>query len=164
MSFKAPLTAVASAAAMALLLTTSLATTAAAQPPPDAPTAPSHHERGLPPPLAALNLTDAQKDRIKSLHESQKAAHEQQHATERSLHEGLRTLTPAAPDYAQQVERIATQLGQAHAQHIRDMAQERAQVWAILTPAQQAQLAAMPPPQPGQWHHHPHHFQDGPKG
>ena len=164
MSFKIRFAPVALTAA---LLAGGLGAVASAQPPPDAPTPPPPHERGLPPQLAALNLTDAQKDKIKSLHESQKAAHEQQHEAERALDKSLWALTPAAPNYAQEVDRIATQLGQAHAQHIRDMAQQRAQIWAILTPAQQAQLAAMPQPAFDGPHHGPHHGpgpEAGPRG
>jgi Spy/CpxP family protein refolding chaperone len=142
--------------AAALLLiggVSSLAFAEAFDAPPPAGTEHGPHEHGLPPHLAALNLSDAQKARIKALHESQKAQHEQQRDADKALGESLRTLSPSAPNYTQEVDRIATQMGQAHAQRIRDMAAVRAQEWAILTPSQQSQLAAMPPPEHGRWHH-----------
>lgn len=115
----------------------------AVEPSPDAAVAPQH-ERGLPPRLAALNLSEAQKDKIKALHQSGHQQHEQQRDAGRALHEKLQALSPGAANYTQEVDRIATQLGQEQAQRIREMAAMRAQVWAILTPQQQAQLAAMP--------------------
>lgn len=126
----------------------------AAEAPPDAAEAPQH-ERGLPPHLAALNLSDAQKDKIRSLHQAGHQQHEQQRDDGRALHEKLHALNPGAANYTQEVDRIATQMGQEQAQRIREMAAMRAQVWAILTPQQQVQLAAMPAEERGA-HRHGH--------
>ncbi len=148
--------------AAAALLAVGISSFAAVQafdpppPPPDAAVAPQRYHHGLPPELAALNLSDAQKAQIKALHQAGKAQHQQQHAAGKALHQSLRKLSPGAPNYTQEVDRIATQMGQAFAQHVRDAAAMHAQVWALLTPLQQSQLAAMPPPEPGH-RRHMHH-------
>lgn len=101
----------------------------------------------LPPRFAALGLSDAQKDKIKTMHESRHAEHKAKHQAARALHESLYNLSPGAANYTQEVDRIATQMGQAHANEIRENAAFRAQEWAVLTPTQQSQLAAMPKPE-----------------
>lgn len=57
-------------------------------------------------------------------------------------------MSPASPAYAQEVDRIAAEMGVQKAQQVREMAAMRASVWAILTPSQQSQLAAMPKLEP----------------
>lgn len=120
--------------------------TAVAEPPP-----PEHGPRvernGLPPQFESLGLSDAQKAKIKALHEAQRADRKEDRAALKALHDSLRDLSPAAPNYTQEVDRIATALGQEQAQRIRERAALRQQVWAVLTPTQQAQLAAMPKPE-----------------
>ncbi len=100
----------------------------------------------LPRHLAALGLSDAQKTQIKALREASHARHQQERADRKALHESLWALSPSAPNYTAEVDRIATLLGQEHATLIRAKAALRAQQWAILTPSQQSQLAAMPKP------------------
>ena len=100
----------------------------------------------IPKHLEALGLSDAQKAQFKSIREASHAKRQQNRSEGQALHESLRTLSPAAPNYTQEVNRIATLMGQEHADRIRDRAAIRAQEWAILTPSQQSQLAAMPKP------------------
>lgn len=100
----------------------------------------------MPKHLEALGLSDAQKAQIKALHEAKHAERQNDRAASKALHESLRDLSPAAPNYTQEVNRIATLMGQEHADRIRDRAAIRAQHWAILTPSQQSQLAATPKP------------------
>lgn len=100
----------------------------------------------LPKHLEALGLSDAQKAQIKALRAASHARHRQDLADRKALHESLRNLSPAAPNYSAEVDRIAALLGQEHATLIRAKGALRAQEWAILTPSQQSQLAAMPKP------------------
>ena len=102
----------------------------------------------LPPQLAALDLSAAQKAQIKMLHESKKSEHQARHEAHRKLRAALRDLSPSNPSYTSEVDRIAQEMGAQKAQQVRDMAAMRASVWAILTPSQQSQLAAMPRPEP----------------
>lgn len=123
-----------------------------------APERPAHgkHFRGdgLPKHLEALGLSDSQKAQIKALHQAGFANKQQTREADRALHESLRALSPAAPNYRAETDRIATLMGQRHADRIRDRAEMRAKQWAILTPSQQSQLAAMPQPEPrkARWH------------
>ena len=144
----------------AALIAASLSGAAIAQP---AATAerPAHgkhfkHMRGdgLPKHLEALGLSDAQKAQMKALHQASFAAKQQTREADRALHESLRALSPSAPNYSAEADRIATLMGQRHAERIRDRAAMRAKQWAILTPSQQSQLAAMPKPEPrkARWH------------
>ena len=100
----------------------------------------------LPKHLEALGLNDTQKAQFKAIRVAKHAERQNDRAAGKALHESLRDLSPAAPNYTQEVDRIATLMGQEHADRIRDMAAVRAQEWAILTPSQQSQLAAMPKP------------------
>jgi len=100
----------------------------------------------LPKHLEALGLSDAQKAQFKAIRAASLAQHQQTREAGKALHESLFNLSPAAPNYTQEVDRIATLMGQAHADRIRERAALRAQEWAILTPSQQSQLAAMPKP------------------
>lgn len=100
----------------------------------------------LPKPLEALGLSDTQKAQFKAIREANFAKRQQSRSEGKALHESLRDLSPAAANYTQEVNRIATLMGQEHADRIRERAAIRAQEWAILTPSQQSQLAAMPKP------------------
>ena len=100
----------------------------------------------LPKHLETLGLNDTQKAQFKALREARFAKHKQERAGGESLRDTLKNLSPAAPNYTAEVDRIAALMGQQHAQRIRDGAATRAQEWAILTPSQQSQLAAMPKP------------------
>ncbi|MES2886008.1 MAG: Spy/CpxP family protein refolding chaperone [Pseudomonadota bacterium] len=100
----------------------------------------------LPKHLEALGLSDAQKTQIKALRVASHAKHRQELADRKALHQSLRDLSPAAPNYTAEVDRIANLLGQEHVTLIKAKAALRAQEWAILTPSQQSQLAAMPKP------------------
>ena len=137
--------------AVALLALGMGAAQAASDTPPDGEERPHHgHFFGgdrLPPHLQALDLSDSQKAQIKALHEASRPAHEQTREANRALRDSLRELSPSAANYTQEVDRIAALLGQAAADRIREGAAMRAHVWAILTPSQQSQLAAMPKPE-----------------
>lgn len=136
----------------ATLLAASLGGAAFAQPPEGplgGPGRGEHHRFDadrLPPHLEALGLSDAQKAQIKALQQARRTQHEQTREADKALHESLFNLSPSAPNYTQEVDRIATLMGQKHADRIREGAAVRAQEWAILTPSQQSQLAAMPKP------------------
>lgn len=141
----------------AALITVSLSGAALAQPAvtTEAPAHGKYHQGDrLPEPFEALGLSDSQKARIKALHEARWAQKKQSRAADKALYESLRSLSPAAPNYTAEADRIATLLGQRHAEKIRERAELRAQQWAILTPSQQAQLAAIPAPEPrkARWH------------
>ena len=141
----------------AALIAASLSSAVIAQPA-EAPERPAHGKHfkgnGLPKHLEALGLSDSQKAQIKALHQASFAGKQQTREADRALQESLRALSPSVPNYSAEVDRIATLMGQRHAERIRDRAEMRAKQWAILTPSQQSQLAAMPKPEPrkARWH------------
>lgn len=101
----------------------------------------------IPKHLEALGLSETQKAQFKAIRVAKHAERQGDYAASKALKQSLRDLSPAAPNYTQEVNRIATLMGQEHADRIRDMAAVRAQEWAILTPSQQSQLAATPKPE-----------------
>jgi protein CpxP len=115
----------------------------ATQPPPP-PGAPGRHHHGGPwHLLGKLDLSAAQKQQIKEImtaaHPQMQSLHEQMEANSLKL----RQTQPTAPNYAS----IASQVSQTHgtlaAQMMTQRADVRAQVFKVLTPAQQAQLTAL---------------------
>src|SRR5216684_8670593 len=115
----------------------------ATQPPPP-PGSPGRHPHGGPwHLLGKLDLSAAQKQQIKEImtaaHPQMQSLHEQMQAN--SLE--LRQTQPTDPNYAN----IASQVSQTHgslaAQMMTQRADVRAQVFKVLTPAQQAQLSAL---------------------
>ncbi len=102
-----------------------------------------HHHRGPWHLLGKLGLSDAQKQQIKGImtaaHPQMSALHEQMRANSLKL----RQTQPTDPNYAN----IASQVSQTHgslaAQMMTQQAEVRGQVFKVLTPAQQGQLAAL---------------------
>jgi len=128
----------------------------AAQPPPP-PGNPGRHHQGEPwHLLGKLDLNAAQKQQIKEImtaaHPQMQSLHEQMQANSKKLWQ----TQPTDPNYAS----IASQVSQTHgslaAQMMTQRADLRAQVFKVLTPAQQAQLTALE----AEKHTHEH----GPRG
>lgn len=117
------------------------ATTTPTPPPPGAPG--WHHHRGPWHLLAKLDLNATQKQQIKDImtaaHPEMQSLHEQMHANSLKLQQ----TQPTDPNYSS----IASQVSQAHgslaAQAMTQQADVRAQVFKVLTPAQQGQLATL---------------------
>ncbi len=103
-----------------------------------------HHHRGGPwHLLSKLNLSASQKQQIKDImttaHPQMQSLHEQMRANMQKLQQ----TAPTDPNYSS----IASQVGQTHgslaAQAFTQRAELRAQVYKVLTPAQQSQLTAL---------------------
>lgn len=114
-----------------------------AAPPPPPGAQGWHHHRGPWHMLGKLGLSDAQKQQIKAI---MAAARPQM----RSLHEQMRSNTlklrqtqPSDPNYASIVSEVSQMHGSLSAQSMTQRAQLRAQIFKVLTPAQQTQLAAL---------------------
>ncbi len=125
----------------------SMATAADVSTTPPAPAAPGphgwHHHRGSGHLLGKLGLSDAQKQQIKDImtaaRPQMQSLHEQMRANSLKLQQTL----PTDPNYSS----IASQVSQTHgsltAQGMTRRAEVRAQVFMVLTPAQQTQLTAL---------------------
>lgn len=102
-----------------------------------------HHHGGPGHLLDKLGLSDAQRQQIKGIitatHPQMQSLHEQMRANSLKLQQTL----PTDPNYGS----IASQVSQTHgslaAQGMTQRAEVRAQVFKVLTPAQQAQLTAL---------------------
>jgi Spy/CpxP family protein refolding chaperone len=123
-----------------------------------------HHHRGPWHLLGKLGLSDAQKAQIKAL---MTAARPQMQSLREQMHANmlkLRQTQPSDPNYAG----IASQVSQAHgslsAQMVTQHANLRAQVFKVLTPAQQTQLAALEAQMQARMQAHKHGAWDGPAG
>ena len=117
---------------------------ATAAPPPPPPGAQGwHHHRGPWHLLGKLGLSAAQQQQIKEI---MTAAHPQMQSLREQIHANslkLQQTKPTDPNYSS----IASQVSQTHgslaAQAMTQRAEVRAQVFKVLTPAQQTQLATL---------------------
>jgi periplasmic protein CpxP/Spy len=102
-----------------------------------------HHRGGEGHLLRQLGLSDQQKSQIKAImaaaHPEMQNLHEQMHANSLTL----RNTKPTDPNYASIVSQASQTHGSLSAQAMAQHAQVRAQVFKVLTPAQQTQLAAL---------------------
>jgi protein CpxP len=115
----------------------------ATQPPPP-PGAPERHHHGGPwQLLGKLDLSATQKQQIKEImtaaHPQMQSLHEQMHANSLKL----RQTPPTDPNYASVVTQVSQTEGSLAAQMMTQRADVRAQVFKVLTPAQQGQLATL---------------------
>ena len=102
-----------------------------------------HHHRGEGRLLSQLGLSEQQRVQIKAImsatHPEMQSLHEQMHANSLTL----RNTKPSDPNYASIVSQVSQTHGSLSAQAMAQHAQVRAQVFRVLTPAQQTQLAAL---------------------
>src|SRR5580704_12077587 len=130
----------------AMLLTAGAALTAAA----GAPDAPSgfqgwRHHGGVLHMLSRLNLSDAQKQQVRDI---VAAARPQLESLREQMHANrlqLKQTQPNDPNYASVALQASQTQGSLSAQMTAQQAELRAQVFKVLTPAQQTQLAALEP-------------------
>jgi periplasmic protein CpxP/Spy len=122
---------------------TAAADATAAPPPPPAGAHGWHHHRGPWHLLGKLDLSAAQQQQIKDI---MTAAHPQMQSLREQMHANslkLQQTQPTDPNYSS----IASQVSQTHgslaAQAMTQRAEVRAQVFKVLTPAQQTQLATL---------------------
>jgi protein CpxP len=99
-----------------------------------------HHQGHL---LSKLNLTAEQQASVKAIMANagpqMKSLHQEMHANMLKL-QGTQ---PNDPNYANVVAEVTQANGTLHSQMISQQAEVRAQVFKVLTPAQQTQLAAL---------------------
>jgi periplasmic protein CpxP/Spy len=110
-----------------------------------APTAPGpygwHHHHGHL--LSKLNLSAEQQASIKTIMTNAGPQMKSIHQEMRANSLKLQTTQPNDPNYANVVAEVTSANGSLHSQMISQQADVRAQVFKVLTPAQQTQLAAL---------------------
>lgn len=120
-----------------------VATTAA----PPAPPAPGphawHHHHGAGRLLAKLNLSAEQQASVKTIMANAGPQMKSIHQEMRANSLKLRQTQPNDPNYANVVAQVTQANGSLHSQMITQKEAVRAQVFKVLTPAQQTQLVAL---------------------
>jgi protein CpxP len=128
-------------AAAAMSVASAAEQAAATQPPPPGPAGGNH--RGPWHLLSQLDLSAAQKQQIKDILNAARPQMQSLHEQLQANSLKLRQTPPTDPNYVN----IAAQASQTHgslsAQMMTQRAEMRAQVFKVLTPAQQTQLAAL---------------------
>jgi Spy/CpxP family protein refolding chaperone len=102
-----------------------------------------HHHRGHGQMmmLGKLNLSDAQKASVKQIIRSSREQNKSSRDALRQQRSAFESMTPNQVGYQAAASRLAQAEGQATQQRVQQMANLRAQIYAVLTPAQQAQAA-----------------------
>ena len=91
---------------------------------------------------AELGLSADQQQRIKGIQEANRPAMQQLREDLRGNSERLRRVQPDDPTYASVVAEGSRRAGEFTARMVQDAAQQRAQVWQVLTPEQRVKMAA----------------------
>jgi protein CpxP len=121
--------------------------TAAEEATPAAPAAPGphawHHHHGEGRLLAKLNLSAEQQAAVKTIMTNAGPQMKSLHQEMRANSLKLRQTQPNDPNYANVVAQVTQANGALHSQLITQKEAVRAQVFKVLTPAQQTQLAAL---------------------
>jgi protein CpxP len=112
-----------------------------------------HHHGGQGRLFSKLGLSAAQKQQIKAImtaaRPQMQSLHEQMHANGAKL----RQTPPTDPNYASIVSQVSQTQGSLAAQMVTQRADVRAQVFKVLTPAQQGQLATLEAEMQAHKHH-----------
>ena len=93
--------------------------------------------------LHKLNLSNAQKASIKQIMQSSFEQNKGQRQALRQQREAFEAMKPTDPGYQSAAAALAQAEGAATTARVQQMANVRAQVYNVLTPAQQAQLATI---------------------
>lgn len=93
--------------------------------------------------LHKLNLSDAQKASIKQIMKSSFERNKDQRQALRQQRDAFEAMKPTDPGYQAAATSLAQAEGAATTARVQQMANVRAQVYNVLTPAQQSQLASM---------------------
>lgn len=101
------------------------------------------HSHELAGEYAKLNLSDAQKANIKQIMQNAFSQTKTQRQNLRQQREAFEQMAPNASGYQAAATALAQAEGAAATARVQQRAAIRAQIYAVLTPAQQAQLATM---------------------
>jgi Spy/CpxP family protein refolding chaperone len=122
---------------------------------------PGHHAWGPGRIYARLNLTAEQQASIKAIYTAAKPQMQSLHATMKANHLKMSQTTPDDPNYANVVAEVAQSNAALASQRTTQSSEIKAQIYALLTPAQKTQLATLEAewaanPHQGHWGHWGH--------
>ncbi|PTU31516.1 Spy/CpxP family protein refolding chaperone [Stenotrophobium rhamnosiphilum] len=103
-----------------------------------------HGRRGHGGPVAGLrqlDLSEAQRDQVHKIMLDHRKASEPLHDEQKALHKSFASLNPGSADYAKQVAALQDQSAKVARDRVKDMANLKGQVYAVLTDAQRTKWA-----------------------
>jgi periplasmic protein CpxP/Spy len=112
-----------------------------------------HHHGGPGRLFSKLGLNAAQKQQIKEIMTAARPQRQSLHEQMRANFAKLRQTAPTDPNYASIVSQVSQTQGSLAGQMVTQRADVRAQVFKVLTPAQQAQLATLEAEMQAHKHH-----------
>ena len=110
-----------------------------------------HHHRGPWHLLSKLGLSDAQKTQIKSIMTAAKPEMQSLHQQMRTNMQKLEQTQPSDANYSTIASQVSQTHGSLSAQMMTQRATVRAQIFKVLTPAQQTQLATLKAQMAARW-------------
>src|SRR6202453_941513 len=110
-----------------------------------------HHHRGPWHLLSKLGLSDAQKTQIKSIMTAAKPEMQSLHQQMRTNMQKLQQTPPSDANYSTIASQVSQTHGSLSAQMMTQRANVRAQIFKVLTPAQQTQLATLKAQMAARW-------------
>src|SRR3984957_1109788 len=110
-----------------------------------------HHHRGPWHLLSKLGLSDAQKTQIKSIMTAAKPEMQSLHQQMRTNMQRLEQTQPSDANYSTIASQVSQTHGSLSAQMMTQRANVRAQIFKVLTPAQQTQLATLRAQMAARW-------------
>jgi periplasmic protein CpxP/Spy len=113
-----------------------------------------HHHRGPWHMLSKLGLSDAQKTQIKSIMTAAKPEMQSLHQQMRTNMQKLEQTQPSDANYSTIASQVSQTHGSLSAQMMTQRANVRAQIFKVLTPAQQTQLATLRAQMAARWQSH----------
>lgn len=132
---------------LGLILTSAMAFGAIAVAAPAGPAGGPHghhsHRHGQDMGFRKLNLTDAQRASVKQIMQTSFAQNKTQWQALRQQRSAFESMTPDQVGYQAAAARLAQAEGDAAKVRVQQKANVRAQIYAVLTPAQKAQMATM---------------------
>jgi len=131
------------ASALAIGTTVAVAATDAGGPGPSGHGWHGHRGHGQMMMMHKLNLSDAQKASIKQIVSTNREQNKGQRQALRRQRAAFESMTPNQVGYQAAAASLAQAEGQAAQARVQQMANLRAQIYAVLTPAQQAQAATL---------------------
>ena len=93
--------------------------------------------------LAKLNLTDAQRARVETIAGNSRSQNKGQFEALRQQRDAFRSMTPDQVGYQAAAARLAQAEGSATQARVQQKANVAAQIYAVLTPTQKAQMTTM---------------------
>lgn len=90
-----------------------------------------------------LNLTDEQADKIKAIFKAKREGKKEHRKEHQEMRKAMINLDPASPSYDRQVEQLAQKRADAMVLEIKEKAQMRKEIHAILTPEQRVKAEQM---------------------